>query len=81
MLISSPAKYGVDAVSATWSWPLGISFGLVKTRAVVREEQVVACPTFTLSLNFDRRIMAGAPAGKFFRRIVQALETAEDNGS
>jgi pyruvate/2-oxoglutarate dehydrogenase complex dihydrolipoamide acyltransferase (E2) component len=76
-LISSPAKYGVDGVMATWSWPVGISFGLVKDRPVVRDSLIVACPTFLLSLNFDRRIMAGAQGAQFFKRIVMALEQAE----
>jgi pyruvate/2-oxoglutarate dehydrogenase complex dihydrolipoamide acyltransferase (E2) component len=77
VLISSPAKYGVDAVIATWSWPLGVSFGLVKSRPLVRDGVVVPCPTFTLTLNFDRRVMAGAQAGRFFHRIVVALESAD----
>lgn len=76
-IISSPAKYGVDCVLGTWSWPLGLSFGLVRERAVVREGKVVACPTFDLSLNFDRRIMAGAQAAKFFSRVADLLRNAE----
>jgi pyruvate/2-oxoglutarate dehydrogenase complex dihydrolipoamide acyltransferase (E2) component len=76
VLISSPAKYGVDVVAATWSWPLGISFGLVKERPVVRAGQVVACPTFMLTLNFDRRVMAGAQAARFFHRLTELLEHA-----
>ena len=77
VLVSSPAKYGVDAVLATWSHPLGISFGLVRPRPVVRGGQVVARPTFQLMLNFDRRVMAGAQAARFFKRIVDVLEGAE----
>jgi hypothetical protein len=74
VLISSPAKYGVDGLIATWSWPLGVSFGLAKQRAVVRDDKVVACPTFFLSLNFDRRIMAGAQAARFFQFLVSTIE-------
>jgi pyruvate/2-oxoglutarate dehydrogenase complex dihydrolipoamide acyltransferase (E2) component len=76
-LISSPAKYGVDAVIGSWSHPLGVSFGLVKPRPVVRDGAIVACTTFTLTLNFDRRVMAGAQAARFFRRIAERLERAE----
>jgi pyruvate/2-oxoglutarate dehydrogenase complex dihydrolipoamide acyltransferase (E2) component len=76
-LVSSPAKYGVDAVVGTWSHPVGVSFGLVKPRPVVVDGQVVARTTFTLTLNFDRRVMAGAQAARFFRRIVERLERAE----
>jgi pyruvate/2-oxoglutarate dehydrogenase complex dihydrolipoamide acyltransferase (E2) component len=74
VLISSPAKYGVDVVAGTWSWPLGISFGLVRPRPLVRDGQVVPRPTFMLSMNFDRRVMAGAQSARFFKRIVDLLE-------
>jgi pyruvate/2-oxoglutarate dehydrogenase complex dihydrolipoamide acyltransferase (E2) component len=76
-LISSPSKYGIDAVVATWSWPLGISFGYVKPRPIVRDGQVVAAATFQLVLNFDRRVMAGAQAARFFRRICDLIEKAD----
>lgn len=77
-VVSSPAKYGVDAIGATWVWPVGVSFGLVKDRAVVRDGQIVACPTFMLTMSFDRRLMAGAQAAHFFRRIVDLLESPEN---
>ena len=38
--------------------------------------QVVAHPTFVLTLNFDRRLMAGAQAARFFKRIIDLLEQA-----
>ncbi len=79
VLVSSPAKYGVDAVLGTWSHPLGISFGLVKPRPVVVGSEIVARPTFALTMNFDRRVMAGAQAARFFKRIVDALTHAETN--
>ena len=74
VLVSSPAKYGVDAILGTWPHPVGISFGLVKPRPVVVEGAIVARPTFFLTLNFDRRVMAGAQAARFFKRIVDILE-------
>lgn len=77
VLISSPAKYGVDAVLGSWSHPLGVSFGLVKPRPVVRDGAIVARTTFSLTMNFDRRVMAGAQAARFFRRLVESLEGAE----
>jgi hypothetical protein len=77
VLVSSPAKYGVDVIAGTWTHPLGVSFGIARRRPVVRGEAIVACPTFTLTLSFDRRVMAGAQAARFFRRIVERLETAE----
>jgi pyruvate/2-oxoglutarate dehydrogenase complex dihydrolipoamide acyltransferase (E2) component len=75
-LVSSPAKYGAHGVLGTWSHPLGVSFGLAEPRPVVREGKIVACPTFSLTLNFDRRVMAGAQAARFLRRVVELLEHA-----
>ena len=63
---------------ATWSHPLGVSFGLVKPRPVVRDGAIVPCTTFLLTLNFDRRVMAGAQAARFFRRMVDALGAGRD---
>jgi pyruvate/2-oxoglutarate dehydrogenase complex dihydrolipoamide acyltransferase (E2) component len=77
VFVSSPAKYGIDAVMTTWTHPIGISFGLVRPRAVVRGGQVVVRQTFNMTLNFDRRVMAGAQAARFFSRIADLLEHAE----
>lgn len=73
--ISSPAKYGVDYMIGSWNAPLGVSFGLVKERPVVKNGQVVPCLTTILSLNFDRRVMAGAPAARFLRHWIDLLES------
>ena len=78
VLISSPAKYGVDSVVTSWTWPLGISFGFVKKRPIVRDDEIVAAPTFNFVLNFDRRVMAGAQAARFFHRLVEILEHAQE---
>lgn len=75
-MVTSPAKYGVDTIIATWAWPLGVSFGYVKHRPLVKEGNIVACPTFDLILNFDRRVMLGAQAARFFNRLVDILENA-----
>lgn len=77
VLISSPSKYGVDAVMATQSYALSLAFGLVRLRPIVRDGQVVAGKTFALTMNFDRRVMAGAQSARFFKRIVERLEGAE----
>lgn len=75
--ISSPAKYGIDRVTATWSAPVCVSFGLVRERPIARDGRVIAAPTFDLVMSFDRRIMAGAQAARFFARMVQLLERAD----
>jgi len=76
-MISSPAKYGVDTMVGTWPWPLGFSFGLVKERPIVVDGNIVVRPTMILTMSFDRRLMGGAPAARFFRSICCYLECAE----
>lgn len=75
--ISSPAKYGVDCLVGTWPYPISLSFGLVKPRPVAVEGRVEVRPTMNLILSFDRRVMAGAPAARFFRTLSDQLEDAE----
>ena len=77
VMISSPAKYGVDIMVGAWPWPLGFSFGLVKERAMALKGEVVVRPTMALTMSFDRRLMGGAPAARFFRSVCDLLEDAE----
>ena len=74
VLISSPAKYGVHGVVAAWTHPLGVTFGLAQKKALVRNDEVVAAMAFTFALNWDRRVMAGAQAARFFARICGLLQ-------
>ena len=73
VLISSPAKYGVDGVVAAWTHPLGLTFGLAQKKPLVRGDEVVATMAFTFAMNWDRRVMAGAQAARFFARICELL--------
>jgi pyruvate/2-oxoglutarate dehydrogenase complex dihydrolipoamide acyltransferase (E2) component len=77
--VSSPAKYGVDTIVATWPGPLGVSFGMVKERPIARNGEVVVVPTFNLVVVFDRRIMAGAQAARFHARVAELLSDAENS--
>ncbi len=75
-LVSSPSKYGVDCIVATWPHPIGISFGLIKERPWVSEGKLVVRKTTTLTLAFDRRLITGAEAARFLNRLSEILETA-----
>ena len=57
-----------------WPWTIGISFGLVKKRAVVVDDKIEARPTMMFIMSFDRRLMAGAPAARFFNTITNELQ-------
>lgn len=73
VMISSPAKYGVDIMVGAWPFPLGFSFGLVKERPIAVNGEVVVKPTMMLTMSFDRRFMGGAPAARFFNTISKHL--------
>ena len=75
--VNSPAKYGIDFVVADMVWPLTVMFGWIKERPIVIAGQVEARKTMPLSIIFDRRIMAGAPAARFFNRLAEILENAD----
>lgn len=77
VMISSPAKYGVDIMVGAWPWPIGFSFGLVKQRPLAIDGEVVVRRTMMLTMSFDRRIMVGAPAARFFHTVCDHLENAE----
>lgn len=76
-MVSSPAKYGVDQMVGWWTHPVGVSFGYVEKKAVVIEDKIEIVKMFSLSLNWDRRLMGGAQAAQFFNRFVEILENAE----
>lgn len=75
-VVSSPSKYGVDTMIGSWPWPLGFSFGLVKDRVIAVNGQAEVRQTMSVSFSFDRRLMGGAPAARFFRAVCDKLENA-----
>ena len=75
-MITSPGKYGVDIVFASWWAPIAVSFGMVKQRPVVHQGAIVARTTFIVTVNFDVRVMAGAQAAMFGRRFIDILDAA-----
>lgn len=77
VMISSPAKYGVDMLVGNWPWPIGFSFGIVKDRPFVVDGEITIRPTMMLIMSFDRRLMGGAPAARFFKAVADSLEHAE----
>lgn len=73
-LLTSPAKYGVEAIHVKTAWPLTFSFGLVEKRALVVDDRVVARPATTLTLSWHRHLTTGAVVARFFNEIVQRLQ-------
>jgi len=75
--VSNLGMYGIESFSAIVNPPQAaiLSVGAVEPRAVVREEQIVARQTMTLSLVCDHRILYGADAAGFLARVRELLQT------
>ncbi len=75
--VSNLGMYGIKSFSAIINPPQAaiLSVGSVEARAVVRDKQIVARHTMTLSLVCDHRILYGADAAEFLARIRELLQT------
>jgi pyruvate dehydrogenase E2 component (dihydrolipoamide acetyltransferase) len=74
--VSNLGMYGIGSFTAIINPPQAaiLSVGSVAQRAVVREEQLVARHTMTLTLVCDHRILYGADAATFLARIRELLQ-------
>ncbi|HWG09440.1 MAG TPA: dihydrolipoamide acetyltransferase family protein [Solirubrobacteraceae bacterium] len=75
--VSNLGMYGIRSFSAIINPPQAaiLSVGSVERRAVVREQELVARHTMTLSLVCDHRILYGADAAEFLARVRELLQT------
>jgi pyruvate dehydrogenase E2 component (dihydrolipoamide acetyltransferase) len=74
--VSNLGMYGVRSFNAIINPPQAaiLSVGSVEQRAVVRDEQIVARQTMTLTLVCDHRILYGADAAELLARIRELLQ-------
>jgi pyruvate dehydrogenase E2 component (dihydrolipoamide acetyltransferase) len=74
--VSNLGMYGIKSFAAIINPPQAaiLSVGSVEARAVVREQQLLARHTMTLSLVCDHRILYGADAAEFLARIRELLQ-------
>jgi pyruvate dehydrogenase E2 component (dihydrolipoamide acetyltransferase) len=74
--VSNLGMYGVRSFTAIINPPQAaiLSVGSVERRAVVREGDLVARHTMTLTLGCDHRILYGADAAQFLARVRELLE-------
>jgi pyruvate dehydrogenase E2 component (dihydrolipoamide acetyltransferase) len=75
--VSNLGMYGVRSFTAIINPPQAaiLSVGSLEARAVVREGEVAAGHTMTLTLACDHRILYGADAALFLARVRELLET------
>jgi pyruvate dehydrogenase E2 component (dihydrolipoamide acetyltransferase) len=74
--VSNLGMFGIDRFVGIINAPQAaiLCVGAVAERAVVRDGQVVAAPTMTLTLACDHRILYGADAAAFLSDVRAALE-------
>ena len=72
--VNSPAKYGADFVFTAWPGTVTFSFGLVKNRPFVIDDNVNVVPTMPIVMVFDRRVIGGGPAVRVFKEFCDVLE-------
>ena len=74
--ITNLGAYGVEAFTPIVDLPQGaiLGVGRIAPKARVREGELLARISCTLSLSFDHRVLDGAPAAAFLRRLAELLE-------
>jgi pyruvate dehydrogenase E2 component (dihydrolipoamide acetyltransferase) len=74
--VSNLGSFGVTAFTAVINAPQAaiLAVGAVADRPVVRDGQLVARPMMSATLSCDHRILYGADAAAFLRRIRELLE-------
>ncbi|MBL7063784.1 MAG: 2-oxo acid dehydrogenase subunit E2 [Anaerolineae bacterium] len=74
--VTNLGMYEIDAFTPIINLPeaaiLGV--GRIQPKPVVRDGEIVVRQMWTLSLVFDHRLVDGAPAARFLRRIKQLVE-------
>jgi len=75
--ITNLGMYGVDVFTPIINPPQAaiLGVGRIVEKPVVIKGEITVKPMMTLSLSFDHRIVDGAPAAQFLRKIKDTLET------
>jgi len=74
--VTNLGMYGVTSLTAVINPPQAaiLGVGKMEPRAVVRDGEVVARNTLSLTISCDHRILSGAPAAEFLGRVKDILE-------
>ena len=77
--ISNLGMYDIESFTAIINKPEAgiLAVGKMEKKPVVVNDEICIRPMMQLSLTYDHRILDGAPAAQFLRRIKQLLETPE----
>jgi hypothetical protein len=77
--LSSLGKFGLKAIIPPCVSTSTFGIGTIESRPVVRDGKIEARKMMTLTLNFDHRVIDGAPAARFLNDIKKLLEGGLEN--
>jgi hypothetical protein len=72
--VSSLGKFGCTTLIPPCVSTSTFGVGAIEQRAVVREGRIEVRPMMTLILNFDHRLIDGAPAARFMQDVQKLVE-------
>jgi len=72
--LSSLGKFGIRVLVPPCVTTSTFGVGAVEERAVVRNGKIEIRPMMTLALNFDHRVIDGAPAARFLQDVQNLME-------
>ena len=75
--VSNLGMFGIDAFTPILNLPQAaiLGVGRIVDEPVVRDGQLEAGRTLTLSLTFDHSVIDGAPAARWLQRLSERIET------
>jgi pyruvate dehydrogenase E2 component (dihydrolipoamide acetyltransferase) len=78
--ISNLGMYGIDTFTPVLNLPQAaiLGVGRIVDEPVVRNSQLAIGKTMNLSLTFDHRVIDGAPAARWLKRICERLESLNE---
>jgi len=78
--ISNLGMYGIDTFTPVINLPQAaiLGVGRIVDEPVVRNSQLAIGKTMNLSLTFDHRVIDGAPAARWLKRICERLESPNE---
>ena len=77
--LSSLGKFGLKALIPPCVSTSTFGIGTIEPRPVVRDGRIEVRKMMTLTLNFDHRVIDGAPAARFLNDIKKLLEGGMEN--
>lgn len=77
--VSNLGMFGIDSFTPVLNLPQAgiLGVGRIVEEPVVRDGDLIAGKTMTLSLTFDHRVLDGAPAARWLQRLCERLQARD----